>query len=158
MFCFSLTNLTLTVLCVCNIIVFINGHGQCTKHVHVDQDSNRKYKSFMRLDIIGVSQCIKICKRYKLCETIHHDRDQLTCDLMMTYEEKGDMPVLDDQSLQMDSTNCDICSDTQACVETKDGNHVCLDQDVCPTADWVPFNNKCYLFTDQQMTANNTII
>ncbi|XP_069105178.1 CD209 antigen-like protein A [Argopecten irradians] len=156
MFCFPYQHFTLTVILILKSLV--TGHGQLTKHVHVDQESNRYYKSFMQLDTIGVSQCIKMCKRYKLCKKIHHNREQLTCDLMMTFAEKGNMTsLLDVPPSQEDTTNCGNCSESDICIETKEGRHICLEQDVCPVH-WVPFNHKCYFFSSELTADDNTML
>ncbi|XP_033745685.1 uncharacterized protein LOC117331197 [Pecten maximus] len=116
-------------------------------------ESNRHFKSFMHLDTIGVLQCMKVCKRYKLCEKIHHNREQLTCELMMTYADGGNLTSLFDvHYVQIDSSNClrDSCSESEVCVDKKDRSHICLDQGLCPSVDWVPFHQKCYFFPGSQ--------
>ncbi|XP_069103808.1 brevican core protein-like [Argopecten irradians] len=149
--------LLLTAICIFNLLVSSNGDKQCTEHVHVDQQSKAYYHSFMQLQTIGVSQCIKRCKKYKLCKKIHHDREHLTCDLMMTYAEKGVTTLLDIQSEQTDSSNCAMCAETDVCIGTKDGTNVCLQHDVCPASDWLPFNHKCYFFRDHRSTTDKNI-
>ncbi|XP_033745052.1 aggrecan core protein-like [Pecten maximus] len=146
--------LMLTSIVFLKTVLFVGGHGMCVSNVNIYLESNKYFKSFMQLDTIGVLQCMKVCKRYKLCERIHHNREQLTCELMMPYAEEGNMPSLFDvQSVQFDSSNCsrDSCSETEVCVERRDDSHVC--QGLCPKADWVPFIRKCYFFSESQMTA-----
>ncbi|XP_033759334.1 C-type lectin domain family 17, member A-like [Pecten maximus] len=58
----------------------------------------------------------------------------------------------------MDISNCDMCSETEVCVNTKDGSHVCLNRGGCQTADWVPFNHKCYFFRGQETSADENIM
>ncbi|XP_033753401.1 low affinity immunoglobulin epsilon Fc receptor-like [Pecten maximus] len=157
----------LTLIFVLKSFSLVDGHDMCASNAHVDMESNRNYKSFMHLDTIGVLQCMKVCKRYKLCEKIHHNREQLTCDLMMTNTEASKASnmtsLLDAQSVQIDSSNCsrNSCSETEVCVERRDGSHICLDQDVpevCPAAVWVPFNGKCYFFPSSRMTADEGMV
>ncbi|XP_033748152.1 brevican core protein-like [Pecten maximus] len=148
--------LILTQIPFLKTVLFVDGHGMCASSEHDDMDSNKFYTSFMRLDTIGVLQCIKVCKRYKLCEKIHHNREQLTCDLMMPFEEKGnETSLLDVQSVKTNSSSCDSCSETEACIDTKNGSHVCLAQDPCPNPDWVRYNRKCYFFPGSEMLADD---
>ncbi|XP_069142234.1 C-type lectin domain family 2 member B-like [Argopecten irradians] len=104
-----------------------------------------------------------MCKRYRLCVKIHHDREQLTCDLMMVSAEEGTLTSLIFlQDVPMGNSGClqDSCSDLEMCVDKKDGNHVCIQvldidlPDVCPTADWMPFNGKCYYYDQTKTNAN----
>ncbi|XP_060065512.1 brevican core protein-like [Ylistrum balloti] len=148
MTCFKLDHLILTLTVILKTFQSVDGHGRCAVINHDDLDTNRYYKSFMHLETIGVLQCIKVCKRYKLCEKIHHNREQLSCDLMMKIAVKGSMTSLQDiPSIQMESADCSHpeCSETQVCVGTKDGRHICIDQDVCPDDSWTAYNRKCYL-------------
>ncbi|XP_069129002.1 C-type lectin domain family 17, member A-like [Argopecten irradians] len=131
----------------------------CTSYIHVDLDSNVYYKSFLHLEIIGLAQCMRMCKRYRLCEKIHHDREQLTCDLMMVSAEEGTMTVLFDvENAQMGNIGClqHNCSDVEVCVNMKIGGHTCHHGlDICPSDEWVPFNRKCYYFDSARSSDEN---
>ncbi|XP_033744819.1 uncharacterized protein LOC117330540 [Pecten maximus] len=155
-----LHHLILTAAVSLKTFSFVDGHGQCARNEHVDMESNRNYTSFKLLDTIGLLQCIKICKQYKLCEKIHHNRDQLTCNLMMRSTERGnETSLLNVQSIKMNSSGCsaESCSETEACIDRMDGSFVCIDIGVCPTSDWVGFNQKCYFFTGSEMTADENV-
>ncbi|XP_060084389.1 CD209 antigen-like protein D [Ylistrum balloti] len=154
----SLQHLILISIFALGTFLHVDGHGLCASSLH--KESSSHYKAFMHLDTIGVLQCLKVCKRYKLCEKIHHDRDHLTCDLMMTTAETGIMSsLLDVQTQQVSSSNSmnSDSSEIEVCVDTEDGSHVCLEQEVCPTADWVRFNHKCYLFLGKRTTADQNM-
>ncbi|XP_069129322.1 uncharacterized protein [Argopecten irradians] len=71
-----------------------------------------------------------MCNGYRLCEKIHHDREQLTCDLMMVSAEKGNMKSLldvENRQLQMVNVGCmqHNCLDEEVCVDMKIGDHTC---------------------------------
>ncbi|XP_021359258.1 uncharacterized protein LOC110454204, partial [Mizuhopecten yessoensis] len=146
---FAVGKLILTATFIFKTVLLVDGHGLCASSAHVDQESNAYYKSFKQLHAVGVLQCIKVCKRYNLCKKCHHNREQMTCDLLMTYAEKGNVTsLLDVQSVQMESSSCshDTCSESEVCVSKRNGHHVCVGQSICPSEDWIPFNHKCYLF------------
>lgn len=118
------------------------------------------YRSFLHFETIGVMQCMKMCKRYRLCEKIHHNREQLSCDLMRTSAEKGNIAsLLDVDNVQIDNSGCwqHDCSDHEVCVDKNDGEYLCIPLDVCPSAAWVPFNGKCYYFKGTKSTADANI-
>ncbi|XP_069129270.1 uncharacterized protein [Argopecten irradians] len=133
----------------------------CTSYIHVDLDPNVYHKPFLHLETIGVAQCMRLCKRYRLCKKIHHDREQLTCDLMMVSAEEGTMTsLLDVDNAQMGDVGCfqHNCSDAEVCVDMKIGDHTCHhDLDVCPSDEWVPFNGKCYYFDSARPLDENAV-
>ena len=86
-------------------ISLVAGNSQCSKFETVDDDSNRFYRSFKDFTNIGVQQCMEMCKHYKLCEKINYNREQLTCDLMMTYETPGIVTSLVD--VNKSSVSCE---------------------------------------------------
>ncbi|XP_060074084.1 uncharacterized protein LOC132553822 [Ylistrum balloti] len=152
---FSLFLLTVTV--ILKRFSPVDGHGLCFSNIH--QELHSYYKTFMHLETIGVLQCIKECNKHRLCQKINHDRVQLTCDLMMTYAEEGKVTsLLDVASVQMDNSKClpNSCSETQVCVDMRDGGHTCLDQAVCPAPDWVLYSNKCYFFRQSRSDADES--
>ncbi|XP_033725988.1 perlucin-like [Pecten maximus] len=87
---------------------------------------------------------------------------KLTCELMMTYGEEGSMTsLLDVESIHIDSSsNCvpGSCSETEVCVDMRDGSSTCLDLDLCPTTDWKHFNHKCYLFSGTYTTEQQNVV
>ncbi|XP_033761002.1 aggrecan core protein-like [Pecten maximus] len=144
---------------IISVIIFslADGHELCSNNVPVGHESNSSYWPFHHLSDIGELQCMKVCKRYKLCEKIRHNREHLTCDLMMTIAEPGNVTsLLDVESVQMDMHGCSnaTCMENEVCINKHDGGHACLKQDICPTAEWIPFNHKCYLFRDDKITAD----
>ncbi|XP_069142240.1 mannose-binding protein C-like [Argopecten irradians] len=84
-----------------------------------------------------------MCKRYRLCEKIHHDREQLTCDLMMVSAEKGILTsLLDVDNAQMGNASClqHYCSDAEVYVNMKIGDRTCHDLGIEKA--WIEANDK----------------
>ncbi|XP_060076858.1 low affinity immunoglobulin epsilon Fc receptor-like [Ylistrum balloti] len=151
---YSQKNLLLAAIVIIRAFSFLDGQGLCISSYHKELEPF--YKSFMHLYPIGVIQCLKVCKRYKLCKKIKYDRDHLTCDLMMVFDEelKKPLSLITVSTVQTNSRSCshDSCSETEDCIDQKNGQHICLAREVCPSADWLHFRHKCYLFPGAKMT------